>query len=97
MRRAAVRDVELRAVTARIETVCPDTGVEEDRLDEGGAIDEEHATGPHVRDEEGLAVRRDSNVLRHASLGQLEIAEDLALDKVDLRQTALEFAGEDRK
>ena len=50
------------------------------------AVDDEHAVGHHVGDEEHLAVRADADVLRHAAFRQLQVAEDLALDEVDLRE-----------
>ncbi len=124
--RAAVDDVELGSVAARVEAVGADAGRDVADLLEVLAINQIDAVGHHVGDKECLAVRRDADVLRHAAanpdihpansrveqlpirqlqrgLGdqicpvQVQMADDLALDHVDLDQaTAAELAGEDR-
>ena len=94
--RTAVGDVELLAVAARIQAVCADAGGDELDFGEVFAVHDEHAVGHHVRNIEELAVGRDADILRHASLGKLQVAEHLAVDRVDLDQAALEFAGENR-
>src|SRR5437016_8107116 len=78
--RAAVRDVQLRAVAAGIQAVRADPGLDESGLLESRAVDHENAVGMHVGDEEDLAVGRDADVLRHAAPRELEVARDLAID-----------------
>src|SRR5262249_44695970 len=95
--RAAIRDVELRAVAARIEAVRADARLDESDLPERLAVDHEDAVGMHGGDEEALAVGRDADVLRHTALRELEIARDLAVDEIDLREPAVELAREDRE
>ena len=85
---AAVRNIQLRPIAARVESVCPDTGLDEADLGELIAVDEEHTIRLHVGDKENLAIGRDTDVLRHATLGERDIAENFALDEIDLRQPA---------
>src|SRR5947209_5496179 len=92
---AAVCYIQLRSIAARIKSVCPETGLNEADLGELVAVDEKHATGLHVGDKENLAVGRDSDILRHAILRERDIPDDVVLYEIDLRQLALEFAGED--
>src|SRR5689334_21268573 len=70
--RAAIRDVQVLAVAARIQAVRPHAGIDEADLLERVALDHEDAVGVHVGDEEHLAVRRDADVLGHSSLGELQ-------------------------
>ena len=64
--RAAIGDVELARVAARVEPVRADAGGDEPDFLERVAIHYEYAVGVHVGDVEDSAVRRDPNVLRHA-------------------------------
>src|SRR6266700_4171542 len=93
--RAAVGDVELGPVPARIEAVRAFASLDEIDLLEGLAVDHEAPVGPHIGHEEDLAVRGHADVLGHAAPGQLEIPQDLAARHVDLGQAALELARED--
>lgn len=61
----AVGDVEFLAVAARIEAVGADAGFDVTDLFEALPIHHENAVRHHVGDEEGGAVGRDADVLRH--------------------------------
>src|SRR5207237_4723233 len=65
--RAAVGDIELGPITARVEAVRANAGRDEADLLERIAIHHEDAIGHHVGDVEDLAVRRDPDVLRHSA------------------------------
>src|SRR6266513_805584 len=92
---AAVGDIQSRPVAARVESVRPETGLDEADLGEPATGDEKHTVRLHVGDKENLAVGRDTDVLGHAAFGKGDIAADLVLYEIDLRQFALKFAGED--
>src|SRR3990172_2704783 len=93
VRGAAVGGVQLRRVPTRVEPVRPDPGRDEADFGEPFTVDEEHTRGLHVGYEEGLAVGRDADVLGHAPLRELEIAEDFPVYEVDLHQASLVLAG----
>ena len=65
--RAAVDDVQLGAVAAWVQAVGAGAGRDVANLLELIAIHQIDAVGHHVGDEEHLAVRRDADVLRHAT------------------------------
>ena len=54
-----------------------------------------HPAAHHLGDVEGLAVGRAADVLGHPALAELEVADDRAVDEVDLHEAALELAGDD--
>src|SRR5262249_49162454 len=62
---AAVGDVELLAIATRIEAMSAAAGENEANLLELLSVDEKHAVGFHIRDEQKRAVGRKTNVLRH--------------------------------
>src|SRR6516164_1373837 len=94
---AAVGDIELGRIAARVKAVRPDPCRNEISLSEALAVDQIDAVGMHVGNVEGRAVWRDPNVLGHASLGELQITEHLVTDEVDLDEaTTAKFAGKDR-
>src|SRR5450830_949172 len=66
--RAAVSDIQLLAVAARVQAMRAHARLDEADFLEGGAIDDVHAIGVHVVDKEFLAIGRDAYVVRHALL-----------------------------
>src|SRR5512146_1283781 len=72
-------------------------GLDKTGFFEGIGVDQKHAAGLHVGYKKNLAVGRNPNVLGHAAFGKRDIANNLALYEIDLRQFTLEFAGEDRE
>ncbi len=90
--RAAIGDVELLPVAARIQTMRTPSGRNKSDDFERCRIDDVHAIGLHVGDKEDGAVGRDANVLRHVvwrwviCACQFQITRHLALHKIDLRQ-----------
>ena len=95
--RAAVGDVELGAVAARIESVRALSRLDEAGLLEGVAVDHEDPVRFHVGHVEGLPVGRHTDVLGHPTLRQLEVAQHFATHQVDLDEAPLELAGEDHE
>src|SRR5262249_9913500 len=96
LRRAAVSHIELRSVTTGIESVRANAGLEEADLLERVAVDEVNATAPQLGHVEDLAVGADPDVLGNAAARQLQVAENLAVDPVDLHESALVFARHDQ-
>src|SRR5262245_688111 len=94
--RAAVGHIELRSVTTGIESVGANAGLDEADLLERVAVDEVDAAAPQLGDVKDLAVGADPEVLGNAATRQLEVAEDLAVDPVDLHESALVFARHDQ-
>src|SRR5215472_13123139 len=95
--RAAIGDVELLAVAARVETVRADAGRNEIGLNKAVTVYDIDAVGVHIGNVEAAAVGRNADVLRHTPLCEAQIAEHLAANEVDLDQSAAaELAGEDR-
>ena len=69
--RATVGDIKLAPVSTRIETMSANAGRYKANLSEGVAIYEKHTIRHHVSHIKDLAVRRDADVLRHASCGEI--------------------------
>jgi hypothetical protein len=64
-------DVKLLSIPTRIETVCSDARRDKSDLDERVAIYQEDAIRMHVGHIEDLAVRGETDVLRHAPFESL--------------------------
>src|SRR5215831_12478624 len=93
---AAICDIKQLAVAARIEAMRADARRYEADLLEGVAIDQEHAVGVHICNVEDFAVGGDADVLRHAALRQLEVADHAPVHEIDLYEVAaVELASED--
>ena len=65
---AAIGNIELYPVPARIKPVRPDAGRNEVGLSERVTVNQVHAVRAHVGDKKGRTVGRDPDVLRHPPL-----------------------------
>src|SRR5262249_29924114 len=95
---AAVGDVEVFAVSARVEAVRAGAGVDESDHAQPVAVDLPDAAGCEVGDVEDAAVGRDAHVLGHAAaaVGQVQHADHALAGNIDLDQLAGELAARDQ-
>src|SRR5437867_2951702 len=93
--RAAIGDIKLAAVAADTQAMCSNPSCDEADFTEAVAIDQINPVGHHVGDIKDLTVGRDPDVLRHAWLGELEVTENLEVDKINLDKAPVEFTAED--
>src|SRR6476620_4438899 len=91
---AAVGDVELLAITTRIETVRVAAGLHEPQALEVRAVDAPHPVVVSIRDVEDLAGGVQLDVLRTPAW-QMQVAHDLQRVEVDLDQLCGELAAGD--
>src|SRR5262245_38130514 len=94
---AAISNIEFRRIAAWVESMCSDSSFDKPDLAEAVPVHQKHTVGLRIGDKENFPVRRDPDILWHATFGEREIADDFALNEIDLRQFALELAGEDRE
>src|SRR5262249_3199189 len=95
--RAAIGDIQLLAVAARVEPMRADACRNEIGLNKAVTVYDIDAVGGHIGNVEAAAAGRNAEVLGHTRLCEAQIAERLGGDEVDLDQpAAAELAGEDR-
>src|SRR4029077_18317106 len=95
-RRTPVGDVEQGPIPAGIKSVGANAGLDETSLLERVAVDHVDAAASELGHVEHLAVGADPDVLRNATARQLEVAEHLAIDPVDLHQLPLVLTRHDQ-
>src|SRR4051795_10105766 len=91
---APVRDIELLAVTTRVEPVRVAAGLDEAEALEVSAVDAPHTVVVAIGDVEDLAGRVEFDVLRTPTR-QMQVTHDLQRVQVDLHQLRRELAAGD--
>src|ERR1700730_14229592 len=73
-----------------------DAGRNEAGLLQGVTINDKHAIGTNVGDEERSPVRSRAYILWHAAFRQLQIAKHLPIYRINLRNVTVELARKER-
>src|SRR2546423_8701754 len=94
--RAAIRDIQFSSVATDTQAMRANPGWDEADFSETVAIDQVYPIGHHISDVEHLTVGRDSDILRHASVRELQVTENFEAHEINFDEAAAEFTGEDR-